>query len=120
MTAGTSPHRYGDAAVLPALVKVDSGPAVLRVIHYDQVAPLHASLAEVPAGHQREAATARLVAGFPVHTDSSLLTLAPRASMPGLAVRDYSSGEWVRRRAHALALSLGAVGFGVHRTRTWS
>ena len=44
---------------------------------------------------QRAESERKLMAGFPVHTDNSLLTLAPRASCSGLAVRDYASGKWV-------------------------
>ncbi|CAK9060225.1 Teneurin-1 (Ten-1) (Protein Odd Oz/ten-m homolog 1) (Tenascin-M1) (Ten-m1) (Teneurin transmembrane protein 1) [Cleaved into: Ten-1 intracellular domain (IDten-1) (Ten-1 ICD) [Durusdinium trenchii] len=31
---------------------------------------------------------------YPAHTDSSLVTLAPRSSAPGLEVKDLQTGEW--------------------------
>ena len=40
------------------------------------------------------------MAGFPAHVDSSLLTIAPRANVSGLSVRDYASGRYVRVERH--------------------
>ena len=48
-----------------------------------------------PRSAERERARRRFVAGFPTHTDSCLLTLAPRASCAGLGVRDFATGDWV-------------------------
>ena len=36
------------------------------------------------------------MAGFPAHVDSSLLTLAMRANVSGLSVRDWSTGKYLR------------------------
>ena len=36
------------------------------------------------------------MAGFPTHVDTSLLTLAPRANVSCLSVRDYATGRYVR------------------------
>lgn len=93
-----SRHLTGDGETLPALACRDSGPATLRVIHYDQVPDLAAELAGLGAcdASRRRDAERTIMAGFPAHTDSSLLTLAPRASTSGLAVRDYASGKWLR------------------------
>ena len=66
----------------------------MRVLHYDTVPELAAQIARLDAA-AAPLATARLVAGFPTHTDSSLLTLAPRASFAGLGVRDFATGEWL-------------------------
>ena len=44
---------------------------------------------------RKQAGLRALRDSFPVHTDGTLLTLAPRGSCPGLAVKDYSSGEWL-------------------------
>ena len=88
----------GEARALPALAASDTGPATLRVIHYDSVPALAAQLAPLE-GDQLQRARRRLRAGFPPHTDNSLLTLAPRASVAGLVVRDFSTGRWERVEA---------------------
>lgn len=36
------------------------------------------------------------MAGFPAHTDSTLLTLAPASCVSGLAVRDFATSRWLR------------------------
>jgi isopenicillin N synthase-like dioxygenase len=94
--AQISQHLCGDAAKLGALVASDSAPSVLRVLHYDQLPDVGAQLEALPAGSSARAeATRRVLAAFPAHTDSGLLTLAPRGSCPGLSVKDYATGEWV-------------------------
>ena len=87
----------GDELFLPSLARGDTGPASMRVIHYDQVVELHQQLKMIPRGTpQHREACRTLMAGFPTHTDSSLVTLAPRASLSGLAVRDYATSKWLR------------------------
>lgn len=66
-----SAHLCGDAAMLPALAASDSGPATLRAIHYDQVPALGEQIRGLSPA-DRPLAEERLVAGFPVHTDSGL------------------------------------------------
>lgn len=93
-----SEHLCGDANCLAQLAHTDSGPATMRVLHYDQVPDLAEQIAAIPrnATDRRHEAERTLMAGFPTHTDGTLLTLAPRASVSGLAVRDYSSRKWLR------------------------
>lgn len=92
-----STHLYGDAKRLVQLASADSGPATMRVLHYDQVPELGAQLEAIPLGSaQRLEAERTLMAGFPTHTDGTLLTLAPKASVSGLAVREYETRKWLR------------------------
>lgn len=58
--------------------RVDS---TLRILHYDGATPHNA------AQHD-------LHAVFPDHTDSSLVTLAPRSSWPALEMRSFASRQW--------------------------
>ena len=97
-----SAYLCGDSRTLPLLASKDSGPATLRAIHYDQVVEIGAQIAAIPAAQaaQKKEASRRLMAGFPAHVDSSLLTLAPRASCSGLSVRDYAGGRWIRIERH--------------------
>ena len=92
-------HLCGDEYLLPNKMAVqDTGPATLRAIHYDQLVELAPQLAEIPKGDDetRLEAERKLMAGFPAHVDSSLLTLAMRANVSGLSVRDWSTGKYLR------------------------
>lgn len=97
--AALSTYLCGDARALPKLAAGDTGPATLRAIHYDQVVELGAQLKTIPKSERREASR-RLMAGFPAHVDSSLLTLAPSGSCSGLSVRDYATNQWIRIERH--------------------
>ena len=44
----------------------------------------------------RRKAERTLMAGFPAHVDSSLLTIAPRGTVSGLSVRDYATDKYIR------------------------
>lgn len=55
--------------------------STLRLLHYDRVEPT------VPV--------ATLEKHFPAHTDSSLITLAPRSSMAALEMKRFDTGDWV-------------------------
>jgi hypothetical protein len=86
-----------DERTLPRLAMNDSGPSTMRCIHYDQVVPLAEQLSAIPPGtHTRRGAERKLMAAFPSHVDSSLVTIAPRATVSGLAVRDVADGRWLR------------------------
>jgi isopenicillin N synthase-like dioxygenase len=90
-------HLCGDETRLNSLADADTGPAVLRVLHYDEVPKLGAQLSQLPQGSPAHIEARRnLMAGFPTHTDSSLVTLAPRASVSGLAVRHFKTCKWLR------------------------
>ena len=92
-----SHHLCGDERWLPSLATKDTGPATLRVLHYDQVVDLGREVGTLPLGTPaRRDAERRMMAGWPSHVDSSLVTLAPRASASGLAVRDYATDKWLR------------------------
>jgi hypothetical protein len=54
--------------------------STLRVLHYDRVS------AAVPLE--------QLEAAFPDHTDSSLVTLAPRSTMAALEMKRFDTGAW--------------------------
>ena len=88
----------GDETLLPSsLSSRDTAPATLRAIHYDQVVDLGKQLDAIPRGHpQRTEAERKIMAGFPAHVDSSLLTIAPRGNVSGLSVRDFSHDKYVR------------------------
>ena len=99
-----SVHVYGDEHVLPQLATADTGPATMRVIHYDQVPELGAQLQQIEQRSAlRREAERTLMAGFPTHTDGSLVTLAPRATLSGLAVRDFADDRWLRLERHMAA-----------------
>eukprot|EP00656_Telonema_subtile_P043373 TRINITY_DN49734_c0_g1_i5.p1 TRINITY_DN49734_c0_g1~~TRINITY_DN49734_c0_g1_i5.p1 ORF type:complete len:188 (+),score=48.16 TRINITY_DN49734_c0_g1_i5:236-799(+) len=58
--------------------------STMRLLHYDR---LHA---KEPAEVQQH---------MPAHTDSSVLTVAPKGSMPGLLLRCFHDGQWVEAEA---------------------
>ena len=91
-------HCCADPHALTRLAATDSAPSTLRAIHYDQVVELGRQLDAIPPGDATSRADAErtVMAGFPAHVDSSLLTLAPRGSCSGLSVRDYADGRWLR------------------------
>jgi len=51
--------------------------------------------ARVPASHVR-VVNPRVPGIYPAHTDSALITIAPRSSIAGLEAKDLRTGEWWR------------------------
>ena len=70
--AGGRPWRWREGEFEP--------DSTLRVLHYDRVS------AEVPMK--------QLTRAFPDHTDSSLVTLAPRSTMAALEMKRFDTGAW--------------------------
>ncbi len=60
--------------------------STLRILHYDGVMP--------------SVALDVLERCFPEHTDSSLITVAPRSSLAALEMKRFDTNEWVREDTH--------------------
>ena len=89
-----SHYLCGDRHLLARLAEEDTGPATMRAIHYDRVPELAAQLESLSTDMVDQGVQA-LRDVWPVHTDGTLLTLAPRGTVPGLAVREYESSQWL-------------------------
>lgn len=69
-----APWKWTDSEYLPE--------STLRILHYDGANPNVNS-------------AAKLEEAWPQHTDSSLVTIAPRSSMCALEMKRFDTGEWV-------------------------